>query len=160
MILSLIVAADKNNVIGGGNTLLWNLPADMKHFRTLTEGHPIIMGRKTYESIGRPLPKRQNIVITRQSDLQIEGCDVVSSLNDALALVQETDEAFIIGGGQIYAQALDHVNRIYLTRVDSEFEGDVTFPELSDEWKETSREEHQADAENECGYAFLVYERG
>ena len=159
MILSLVVAADKNNVIGGGNTLLWNLPADMKHFRTLTEGHPIIMGRKTYESIGRPLPKRQNIVITRQSDLQIEGCDVVDSLDDALALVQETDEAFIIGGGQIYAQALDHVDRIYLTRVDSEFEGDVTFPELSDEWKEMSRDEHPADAENPHAYTFLVYER-
>ena len=157
--ISLIVAADEHNVIGGGNKLLWKLPADLKHFRELTTGHAIIMGRKTYASIGRPLPDRQNIVVTRHSQ-EISGCDVVGSIDEALELAKDAREIFVIGGGEIYRQALPLVQRIYLTRVHGTFEGDVTFPELNmTEWKEMSREQHPADEKNPHAYTFLVYER-
>lgn len=161
MILSLIVAADLNNVIGAGNKLLWNLPDDMKHFRELTSGHPVIMGRKTYESIGRPLPKRRNIVISRQKDLAIDGCDVVDSLERAIELVKDdpTSEAFIIGGGEIYRQAMDRADRIYLTRVHGEFTGDTFFPEIDPkEWKEVEREEHTKDDSHEYAFEFQRYD--
>lgn len=159
--LSIIVAADDQNVIGGHNKLLWHLPADFKRMKELTMGHPLIMGRKTHESIGRALPGRRNIVITRQ-DVTYPGCDVVQSLDEALIAVKDdpSGEAFIFGGGEIYRQAMPKVSRIYLTRVHGKFEGDVTFPEIDpEEWREILREDHEADAENPHAYSFVTYER-
>nr|AIA18502.1 Dihydrofolate reductase [uncultured bacterium] len=161
MKLSIIVAADENNVIGGHNTLLWHLPADFKRMKELTMGHPLIMGRKTHESIGRALPGRRNIVITHQA-VMYPGCEVVSSLDEALAAVQDDPpgEVFIFGGGEIYRQAMSKADRIYLTRVHGKFDGDVTFPEISPaQWKEISREDHAADAENPYSFSFITYER-
>ncbi|MDD4627839.1 MAG: dihydrofolate reductase [Candidatus Peribacteraceae bacterium] len=162
MILSLIVAVAENGAIGANNQLLWNLPLDMKHFRETTKGHAVIMGRKTFESIGHPLPKRRNIIITRDANLKIEGCEAVVSLQDALQCAEKGGEAeaFIIGGGQIYAQALPTADRVYLTRVHTESEGDTFFPEFpTEEWIEVSREDHEADSEHRFPFTFLVYER-
>ena len=162
MLLSLIAAADEHNVIGKDGKLPWHLSADMHYFRTVTSGHPIIMGRKTYESIGHPLPGRQNIVISRQTHLKIDGCDVVSSLDEAIHLAEESGatEAFVIGGGEIYKQALSIADRIYLTRIALSVDGDTFFPVFSEkEWEEVSREEHQADEKNACSYTFTVYRR-
>lgn len=160
MILSLIVATSENNVIGNKGKIPWKLPTDLKHFRTTTEGHPIIMGRKTYESIGHPLPRRRNIVITRQKDFQAEGCDVVTSLEDALKLCEGEEEVFVIGGGEIYRQSLAITNRVYLTRVHAKVEGDAFFPELPpSEWREVSVERHEADTENSYACSFMVYHR-
>ncbi len=134
----------------------------MRHFRKKTEGHTVIMGRKTYDSIGRPLPKRRNIVITRDHQLQIDGCDVVASLEEALRSAKDRGEteAFIIGGGQVYAQALPHADRVYLTRVHASPAGDVSFPDFpTDEWSEVACERHEADGENAFSLTFLVYER-
>ncbi len=161
MTLTIIVAAADNNVIGGGNKLLWNLPADMQHMKKLTMGHPLIMGRKTHESIGRALPGRRNIVITRQQ-AEYPGCEVVASLEEALRAVKHdpSGEVFIFGGGEIYRQTLPETQKIYMTRVHGHFAGDVTFPDISPaEWKETAREDHDADAENPHGYSFITYER-
>lgn len=162
MILSLIVAADEHNVIGGGNKLLWKLPADMKHFRTLTTNHTIIMGRKTAESIGRALPNRRSIVVTRDAKWTMDGCEVAASLDAALQLAAggNPDEVIVIGGGEIYAQAMARADKIHFTRVHGTFEGDVFFPEIdSTQWKEISREEHSADADNPYAYTFITYER-
>lgn len=164
MIISLIVAVDRNNVIGNRGRLPWpRMDADMQHFRELTRGHPVIMGRKTYESIGHPLPDRPNIVVSSQKELKIEGCDVVDGLDAALERARSYDsrEIFFIGGGELYRQAIGEVaTRIELTRIEGEFEGDAFFPEISGkEWKEISREEHEADEENPYPYAFLTYEK-
>jgi len=172
MIISLVVAASDNNVIGVKGHLPWKLPNDLKHFRTLTEGHTVIMGRKTFESIGHPLPNRQNIVISRQEGWKAEGCTVVKSFPEALesarpfTLPPNGKEVFVIGGGQIYGQALPFADRLYLTRVHAEVEGDAFFffPPTSplgaaSEWKEVSRETHEADEKNPHMYTFLVYER-
>ncbi len=160
MTLSIIVAADENNVIGHGNSLIWKLPDDLKHFRKVTEGHTVIMGRKTFDSIGRPLPNRRNIVITRQKDLQISGCEVVQSLSAALDLVASEKEALIIGGSEIYLQTLEKADRIYLTRVHGEFIGDSFFPGLDPSvWKEVSTREHPEDEQHSHAFTFFVYER-
>ncbi len=160
MTLSLIVAASENHVIGKGGKIPWHLPADLKHFRDLTQGHPVIMGRKTYESIGHPLPNRTNIVITRGKEVKIEGCTIVHSLEDALRIVSDSPEVFVIGGGEIYKEALPLADRIYLTRVHAIVEGDAFFPEIDPkQWREVSRERHAADAEHLYPYTFLVYER-
>ena len=160
MILSLISAVAKNGVIGVANTLLWDLPADMKHFRNTTSGHTVIMGRKTYESIGRPLPNRKNIVITRDASYMKDGIDVVNSLEEAIRLVtlehgkefeenQDEVEAFVIGGGEIYKQAIDKAQKLYITEVHQDFEGDTLFPEIDKAiWKEVSREDHTEDDTN------------
>ncbi len=159
-ILSIIVAMAKNRVIGRDNQLPWHLPADLRHFKQTTMGHPIIMGRKTYESIGRPLPGRQNIVITRNPDFQAEGCLVVHSLQEALAAVPEAEEVFIIGGASLYREALPLADRIYLTLVDAEVEGDTFFPELdASEWQEVRRETFAPDEKNPFGYAFIEFVR-
>ena len=159
-ILSIIVAMAKNRVIGRDNQLPWHLPADLRHFKQTTMGHPIIMGRKTYESIGRPLPGRQNIVITRNPDFQAEGCLVVHSLQEALAAVPEAEEVFIIGGASLYREALPLADRIYLTLVDAEVEGDTFFPELdASEWQEVRRETFTPDEKNPFGYAFIEFVR-
>ena len=171
MTLSLISAVAKNGVIGGGNTLLWDLPADMKHFRTTTSGHTVIMGRKTYESIGRPLPNRKNIVITRDASYMKDGIDVVNSLEEAIRLItlehgkefeenQDEVEAFIIGGGEIYKQAIDKAQKLYITEVHQDFEGDTLFPEIDKAiWKEVSREDHTEDDTNKIPYSFVEYKK-
>lgn len=158
--LSAIVAASENNVIGKDNGLLWHLPDDLKHFKRTTKGHHIIAGRKTFESQGKPLPHRTNIVITRDPDYKAEGCIVVHSLEEALRAVRDDDEPFIIGGEQIYREALPKVDRIYLTRVHAEFEGDACFPELDrEQWKEGSREFHDRDEKHACSFSIIILDR-
>lgn len=160
MALSLIVAMAKDRAIGRDNDLPWHLPADLKYFKSVTMGKPIVMGRKTYDSIGRPLPGRRNIVITRNADWQADGVDVVSSLAEAKELALGHDEAMIIGGAQIYAQALEYVDRLYITEVDLLVpDADAHFPEFASEnWTEVSRETHPAEG-GKPGYSFVVYER-
>lgn len=158
--LSIVVAISENNAIGKNNQLLWHLPADLKHFKAITSGHPIIMGRKTYDSIGRPLPNRRNIVITRQTDLTIPNVELVNSLQEAIALCEKENEVFVIGGAEIYKQALSLTNRIYLTIVHQNYEADVFFPELNEsEWKEVAKDYHQADEKNNVAYTFSTLER-
>lgn len=160
MMISLIAAMAKNRVIGQKNIMPWHLPADLKHFKAVTLNKPVIMGRKTYESIGRPLPNRRNIVVTRQVDLELSGCDVVNSLDAAFALVAEVDEVMVMGGANIYAQCMEQADRMVLTFIDVEVKGDAFFPEWrDDEWKEVSREHHQADENNPHDYTFVVFER-
>lgn len=154
--LSLIVAIAQNNAIGKGNDLLWHLSDDLKHFKRTTSGHPIIMGRKTFESFGsRPLPKRTNIIITRQVDYQAPGCVVVHSLAEALAAVPKNDEAFIIGGGEIYRQALPDVDKMHITIVHHDFDADTWFPDyLPEQWTETESTFHPADEKH--AYPFTI----
>lgn len=158
MIISLVAAAGNNNVIGNHNTLPWKMPADMKFFMNLTKGHPVIMGRKTYESFGRPLKERRNIIITRDKTFVIAGCEVVHSLNEALSLVKEDKEVFIIGGADIYRQSMSIADKIYLTRIHGDFEGDAYFPQISNsDWVETRNSEQPADEKNPYPFAFLEY---
>ncbi|MCK5018335.1 MAG: dihydrofolate reductase [Candidatus Peribacteraceae bacterium] len=161
MTISLIVAASENNVIGRDGELPWDLPDDLQFFKDKTSGHPIIMGRKNYESIGRSLPGRTNIIITRQADYEAEGCTIVLSLDDALNISKEVedDEIFIIGGGEIYRQSIEIADRIYLTRVHAKIEGDVYFPELGDEWEEVSSVKHEADERHEYAFTFKVFKK-
>lgn len=156
--IALVVAMAESNVIGKENKLIWHLPADLKHFKNLTTGHPIIMGRKTFESIGKTLPNRTNIVITRQQDYKPEGCLVAHSLSEALMLAQQLDaEIFVIGGAEIYKQAMFLADTIFLTEVHHTFEGDTFFPEIDTLlWVETDRQEHQADEKNPYDYAFVT----
>ncbi len=159
MILSIIVAIAKNHAIGKDNKLLWYLPNDLKHFKNTTSGHTVIMGRKTFDSVGKPLPKRRNIVITRQA-ISIEGCEVVDSLEAAIALCKSEDEVFIVGGAEIYRQAIPLTDRIYLTIIDHEFDGDTFFPELNpDEWQESKREDFEPDEKNKYKYSFITLVR-
>ncbi|MFT6761307.1 MAG: dihydrofolate reductase, partial [Psychroserpens sp.] len=135
--ISMIVAADENNTIGKDNDLIWHLPDDLKFFKRMTSGHTIIMGRRTFESVGKPLPKRINIIITRDTSYTQEGCVVVHSLEDALKEASKTDEnPFIVGGEQIYRLGLPIADLVYLTRIHHKFEGDRHFPELGEEWKQ------------------------
>ena len=155
--LCLIVAMSENNVIGINNTLPWKLSSDLKHFRQLTSGHPVIMGRNTYESIGKPLPNRQNIIITRNKDYFVEGCTVVYSLEEAITSVEGKD-AFVIGGANIYQQALEYVDTLYITEVHTHIEGDAFFPMIDTTmWEEVSREFHSSDANNDYDFSFVQY---
>ncbi len=163
MHISLIAAASENNVIGNHGAIPWKLPADLKYFRNMTEGHPVLMGRKTYQSIGRPLPKRRNIVISRHDfpGKPME-FDVAHSVEEAIEMCKDdpSGEIFIIGGGEIYKQAMDLADRIYLTRVHAEVEGDAEFPVVdSGQWTVISKEDHLADPENQYAFSFVVYER-
>jgi dihydrofolate reductase len=160
--VSAIVAMAENRVIGFNNTLPWQLPADLKHFKTITSGHPVIMGRKTFASIGRPLPNRTNIILTRDHAFSAPDCLIATEAATALALAKNADpeEIFVIGGAEIYKQMLPQVDRVYLTVVHQVFEGDTYFPALSsDEWKEISSERFQADDKNPHEYSFIVLER-
>jgi len=158
MIVSIIVAVANNNAIGGNNQLLWHISADLKRFKQITSGHAIVMGRKTYESIGKPLPNRQNIVITRNRELSLSGADVVDSVEAAKEIAQG-DELFIIGGGEIYSQTLPVADRIYLTRVWADYKADTFFPEIDmSSWREVSREDFQAEGETPA-YSFVLLER-
>lgn len=160
MKLAAIVAMSQNRVIGQNNTLPWHLPADLKHFKEVTMGKPIIMGRKTFDSIGRALPGRTNIIITRNTDFHAEGCLVVHSIDEALNQCRNSEEAMIIGGAELFIATMPKVQRIYLTIIHEDFVGDVFFPKLDDnEWKEESREDFQPDAKNPYPYSFLTLQR-
>ncbi|BDD03692.1 dihydrofolate reductase [Aureibacter tunicatorum] len=156
--LKIVVAKASNNVIGKDNELIWHLPADLKHFKKVTMGGAMLMGRKTFESIGRPLPGRLNVVITRNEGFEAEGCIVVKSIDEGVKASQQQgyDDIYVIGGGNIYAQTLSKVNTIYLTEIDGNFEGDVYFPELElSEWNIEEREDFQPDDKNKHAYSFL-----
>lgn len=159
--ITIVVAKSENNVIGNNNELIWHLPNDLKRFKQLTTGHPIIMGRKTFESIGKPLPNRVNIVITRNRDWNPEGITIVNSLEEAIENAKESDhDIFIIGGGNIYEQALWLADALEVTEVHQAFEGDAHFPEInSGEWKEVSRERFPKDEKHAYEYSFIRYER-
>lgn len=160
MRVSLIVAMAENRVIGRNNTLPWRLPADLKHFRRLTTGHPIIMGRRNYESIGRPLPERLNIVITRQRDYPAPGTTVVHTLQEAFQAAGNVPDVFVIGGAEIYAQTFARADRLYLTLVHAAVPGDTFFPSFNMEnWREVGRERHEADATHAYAYSFVTLER-
>lgn len=162
MTVSAIVAIAKNRVIGHQNQIPWYLPADLKYFKKVTTGHHVIMGRKSYESIGRPLPNRTNVVITRDPYFIATGCMVVHSLLEALEFAQSNGEteAFVIGGGEIYQQSWPYLDRIYLTEVETAPEGSVFFPAMDEnEWIAVSAEAHLADEKNEFPYVFKVFNR-
>lgn len=160
MRISLIVAAAENGIIGDGNRLPWHLPDDLRRFKTLTLGKPILMGRKTHESIGRPLPGRMNIVMTRQSGLEIPGCVVVGSLAAAKAAAGGADELAVIGGAEIYAQALSSASIVHMTRVHASVPGDARFPPLAtEEWRERILSTHAADERHAYGFTFVELER-
>lgn len=153
--IRIIVATSRNGVIGNDNKLIWDIPEDLKHFKKLTTGNTIIMGRKTYESIGRPLPNRRNIIITRSEDYFIDGCEVVNSLEEALLLC--SNDCFIIGGGEIYKQSIEIADKLYLTLIDDEFIGDTFFPDIDGSWREVSGYDGKCD--NKYKYRFIEYER-
>lgn len=157
--ISLIAAVARNGVIGSGNALPWRLPEDLKRFKALTLGQPVIMGRRTWESIGRPLPGRRNIIVTRNGGFSADGCDTAASIDAALAICAgTTGEVFIIGGAQIYAQALPLAQRLYLTEIQAEFPGDARFPHFErDAWEEKSRESHRSEAG--LDFDFVIYDR-
>lgn len=157
--VSIIVAVAENGIIGDKNALLWHISEDMKFFKRTTSGHPVIMGRKTYDSLGRPLPNRTNVVISR-TPRQIEGCTVVSSLEEAIALFPQEEEIFIIGGAQIYALALDVADRLYLTRVYHSYEGDTSFPKWDEnQWQLINRESYERGEKFPHPFAFETYQR-
>lgn len=158
--LSIIVAMTHNRVIGKDNQLPWRLPADLKHFKALTMGKPIIMGRKTFDSIGKPLPGRSNIVVTRDPGYQAEGVIIVHSLEEAIEITRGVPEAMLIGGAQLYAAALPRTQRIYLTLIDVVIPGDAFFPDYDPhDWREIAREGHVPDENNIYPYSFLILER-
>ena len=158
--ISLIVAMAKNGVIGRHNRLPWRLPADLAHFKAITMGKPMVMGRKTWESLPGLLPGRRHIVVTRDVDYQAEGCTLVHSLDEAIAAAGDVPEVMIVGGGTLYKEMLPRADRLYLTQVDVEVEGDAHFPRIDwREWHELSRESHPADERNPHAYIFLALER-
>ena len=162
-VLSMIAAVARNGVIGYANTLLWRLPEDQRHFKRSTLGHPVIMGRKTWDSLPaayRPLPGRRNIVVTRNAQWQAIGAEVAPSLETALERTADADKAFIIGGGELYAQGLAHADELLLTEIDRDFDGDVVFPKWDrDAFTELQREPHHAGPPNDFDYAFVTYRR-
>lgn len=159
--ISLIAAIGKNNELGKKNALLWSLPVDMKHFRETTKGHTVIMGQKTFESIGRPLPNRRNIVLTQDKNLKLDGVEIVYSVEEAENLLDKDTENFVIGGGMIYKLFIDKADRLYITHVDASFpDADTFFPEIIPVvWNKISHEEHKKDSENPFNYTFSTYER-
>ena len=161
MIISLISAISENGVIGKDNDLPWHLPADLQHFKKTTTGHTIIMGRKTFESVGKPLPNRVNIVISRQPDYLAKGCIMATSLEKAIDMApKDEDEVFICGGAAVYKQGLQLADRLYITRIHQDVDGDTFFPYLDlAKWKETEREYHEPDEKNRTAYSFITYGR-
>ncbi|EEX95306.1 hypothetical protein VIOR3934_09775 [Vibrio orientalis CIP 102891 = ATCC 33934] len=160
MIISMIAAMAQDRVIGIDNQMPWHLPADFAWFKRCTMGKPVVMGRKTYESIGRPLPGRQNIVISRDASLVIEGVTTVTSIEEALTAAGEVEEVMIIGGGTIYQACLPKANKLYVTHIEAEINGDTQFPAWGDEFKETYAEAYAADEKNAYDMRFVVLERG
>ena len=161
MTIAIAVATGENREIGKNNQLLWHMPADLKFFKQTTSCHTVILGRKTFDSVGRPLPNRRNIVITRDASLQIEGAEVVNSLDEALSITQNEEKpVFIIGGAEIYRQALPKTDLLYLTTIHHQFDADTFFPEFDrNEWEVLSSEPHQADKKNKYDYTFEVLKR-
>lgn len=160
MTLSIIVAAAENGIIGHNNNLIWHLSSDLKHFKNITTGHTVIMGRKTFESMGKALPNRRNIVITANKAYTAPGCEIVPDIESALQLAAQEEEAFIIGGGTIYRAIWEKADKLYLTRVHTAPTGDISIPEVkASEWQEISREAQSADEKNEYDYTFLEYRR-
>lgn len=159
--VTIIAAIAENNALGKDNQLIWYLPADLKRFKKTTLNHVVIMGRKTYESLGKPLPKRTNIIITRDKNYKAEGCIVVNSIAEALKVAEKEDEnPFILGGAEIYNQVMPATDRLDITFVHHKFEADVFFPEIDKTiWKETSREDFKADDKNKYDYSFVTFER-
>lgn len=152
--ISIIVAIARHGAIGKDNALLWHISDDLKRFKRITSGHPVVMGRKTYESLGRPLPNRTNVVITRNTNFRAEGCTVVHSMAEAVSLFPSTEEVFVIGGAQIYTEALDIADKFYLTKVEAQYDADTFFPKWDPaQWREISCENHD-------GYSFIDYVRG
>ncbi|GFD80235.1 dihydrofolate reductase [Tenacibaculum sp. Mcav3-52] len=159
--ITLIAAIAKNNALGKDNDLIWHLPADLKRFKKVTTGHPILMGRNTFESIGKPLPNRTSIIITRNNNYFVDGCLMANSIEQAIELTEGKD-AFIIGGAQIYKDALEQnlIDRLDITLIHHEFEADAFFPEINMEiWKEVAREDFKADEKNKYDYSFVSYEK-
>ncbi|MFH0288542.1 type 3 dihydrofolate reductase [Vibrio owensii] len=159
MIISMIAAMADNRIIGKDNQMPWHLPADFAWFKRCTMGKPVVMGRKTYESIGRPLPGRLNIVISRDASLSIEGVTMVTSIEQALEVAGEVEEVMIIGGGAIYAACLPMANKLYVTHIEAEIDGDTQFPDWGIEFKETYSEAYQADEKNAYNMRFTVLEK-
>jgi len=158
--LSLIWAMDSKRLIGCDNALPWKLPADMAWFKKNTMGKAILMGRKTYESIGRPLPDRNNLILSRQQGLQIEGCTVINTIDEALAAASSAEEIMVMGGAEIYTLLFEQADRLYITEIDGEFEGDAWFPDFDpSQWQETFRESHTPDEKNVYAYSFITLER-
>lgn len=160
--LSIIVAKAKNNIIGKNNQIIWNLPEDLKHFRELTTGHTIIMGRKTYESLGKPLPDRKHIIFSQNPDFRVheENVQVVHSLLEIQDLIEGKEEVFVIGGAMIYNFLMPYVKKMYITEIAKDFEGDAFFPTIDHEiWKETSRVHGIKNEQNNLDYDFVEYER-
>ena len=160
MSLSIIVAMARNRTIGVNNTLPWRCPEDLKHFKALTMGHHMIMGRKTFDSIGKPLPGRTTVVVTRNTDLQIDGCVVVHSLQQAFAASAGDAEVFIVGGAELYRQALPLVDTMYITEIQQDVAGDAHFPEFDmADWEETSRDARSQETPQPLNYHFVSYRR-
>ncbi|MDR2950269.1 MAG: dihydrofolate reductase [Prevotella sp.] len=158
---SIIVAVDENNAIGKDNNLLCHLPNDLKHFKAVTQGHPVIMGRKTFESLPKgALPNRRNIVITRNRELQFDRCEMVSSIQEAIDLCKDEQEIFFIGGGTIYNEAIIFADKLYLTRIHHQFEADTFFPAIDASlWKKISKEDFQPDEKHKYAYSFITFEK-
>ncbi|MBI2656697.1 type 3 dihydrofolate reductase [Candidatus Woesearchaeota archaeon] len=160
MIISLIAAMDENRVIGYKNKLPWNLPSELKYFRETTKAKPVIMGRKTYESIGRPMPERLNIIITRDKNYRADNCIVVHSREDAVKAAKNSNEIMVIGGAEIYQLFLPIANRLYITKVHGAFKGDTYFPEFDEnEWVKVKENSFEKDNENRFSYTIIVLER-
>ncbi|MFT5707820.1 MAG: dihydrofolate reductase [Oceanospirillaceae bacterium] len=160
MKLAIIVATDEQGLIGKNNDLPWKLSADLQYFRRVTMGKPLIMGRNTHESIGRALPGRKNIIVTKNEAYQAEGCTVVNSISEALLACEQSEEAMIMGGASLYEQLLSTADKLYLTQVHASLAGDTWFPEWQkNDWSEISREDYLADDKNDYAYSFIVYEK-
>ena len=158
--ISILVAMASNRIIGANNTLPWHLPADLKHFKALTMGHHIVMGRKTYESIGKPLPGRTSVVVTRNADYAPPGVVVANSLEGAISACENDAEIFVIGGAEIFSQALEFADTLYMTEIKRDVAGDVSFPEFDKkEWQEISRELHHQETPEPLEYHFVEYRR-
>ena len=158
--VTIIAAVGRNRALGKDNDLIWHIPADLRRFKSLTRGHHVIMGRKTFESLGRPLPKRTNIIVSRNPDYKAEGCIVVNSLEKALVITQSDPNPFILGGAEIYKQALSFADAMDLTYVHEDFEADAFFPEFDpQEWELTGQEDFKKDDENPYDYSFVQYKK-
>lgn len=158
--ISFLFAMGKNRVIGRDNEMPWHLPADLARFKKMTMGHTVVMGRKTHESIGKALPGRKNIVVTRNMDYKAEGCIVVHSVNEARECFDDNEEIFVIGGTKLFNAFYPYADRLYVTYINEEFEGDTFFPEIEDDrWKRTSAEKGIKDEKNPYDYSFIVYDR-
>jgi len=158
--ITIIAAIAKNNALGKDNKLIWHIPSDLKRFKKITLNHHVIMGRKTYESLGKPLPNRTNIVITRNTNFKAEGCIIVNSLPEAIEAAKEDNNPFILGGAEIYKQAIKIADKLDLTFIHHQFEADAFFPEIdSTIWKEVSRENFKADEKDKYDFSFVTFER-